>query len=232
MTPAALAIVDDLRPVEPDETVQLVLDETAFGASTLRSLIRAGAEVTPVGLDLTRVEKDLSFRQYEQLGFYLGLMNRSCMWWIGDWLIYGEGRYADRFEQALAITGLAESTLLNRMSVCRQIAIPERRVGLSFSLHAELTALSPRDRRYWLDRADRNNWTRQQLRAAMEEKAKRDVDDTGTQTRVPGTGEVDEKRVVEAAQRIVAEKRDYGTDWLVSREAMAVLEGALGVEEE
>lgn len=232
MTPAALAIVDDVRPPETDEEIQLVLDETAFGASTLRSLIRAGAEVTPVGLDLSKIEKDLPFRQYEQLGFYLGLMNRSCMWWIGDWLIYGEGRYADRFEQALAVTGLAEQTLLNRMSVCRQIAISERRVGLSFSVHAELTALSPRDRRYWLDRAERNGWTRQQLRDAMEAKAKQGTDDTGTQTTVPGTGVADPKRVVEAAQRIVSEKRDYGADWLVPREAMAVLEAALGVEEE
>lgn len=223
-------LVDDVRKPAPDEEVQLVLDETAFGASTLRSLIRAGAEVTPVGLDLTRVEKDLSFRQYEQLGFYLGLMNRACMWWIGDWLIYGEGKYADRFEQALATTGLAEQTLLNRMSVCRSIPIGERRIGLSFGVHAELSALSTRDRRYWLDRAERNGWTRAQLRDEMKAKAKGSVDDTGHQTVVPGVP--DPPRVIEAAQRIVSEKRDYGSDWLVTREAMAVLEAALGAEEE
>jgi len=224
-------MVDDVRPVEPDEEVQLVLDETAFGASTLRSLIRAGAEITPVGLDLTRVEKDLTYRQFEQLGFYLGLMNRSCMWWIGDWLIYGEGKYAERFEQALAVTGLAEQTLLNRMSVCRAWPISERRIGASFSIHDTLSSLSARDRRYWLDRVERNGWTRAQLRDAMAERAKKQVGDTGTQTQVPGT-EPDPPRVIEAAQRIVSEKRDYGSDWLVSREAMAVLEAALGFEEE
>ena len=223
------ALIDDVRKAEPDEEVQLVLDETAFGASTLRSLIRAGAVITPVGLDLTTVEKDLPFRQYEQLGFYLGLMNRSCMWWIGDWLIYGEGTYADRFEQALQVTGLAEQTLLNRMSVCRAITIGERRVGLSFSVHAELQGMSPRDRRYWLDRAERNGWNRQQLRDAMKEKSGQA--DEGTQMTVPGSGP-DTKRVVEAAQRIVSEKQDYGADWLVPREAMAVLEAALGAEEE
>ena len=220
----AVAVVDDLRPdVEPE---QLQLDEKALGLfSPLRAIAREGG-LTAVSLDLS-AGGDLDFSAYEKLGTYLGIMNRSCMWWVGDWLVYGEGRYGDSFAQAAASTGLAEQTLLNRMYVCRNVRPEVRRVGLAFSVHAEVAACkTAREQRRWLDKAERHGWNRQQLRDAM--KAKRteaaplDLDDD------PGEGPIDTKRVIEVCERILAERKDYGDAWLVPKEPMAILAAALG----
>lgn len=224
----AVALVDDLRPPAEGEDQQLVLDPKAFPFQPLRALAAEGA-LTAVGLDLDS-GPELSYDRYAQLGTYLGIMNRACMWWIGDWLIYGEGRFGDRFEQTLAVTGLAEQTLINRMSVCRSIPAAERRVSVSFSMHADLQGLTARDRRYWLDRAEKNGWTRAQLRDAMKAKQEKDHAGAGEQTALPA-GHVDKQAVVEAAQRVVSARQDYGADWLVPREAMAQLVAALGEEE-
>jgi hypothetical protein len=221
----AVAVLDDVRT---EAAEQLVLDEKAFSLfAPLKAIAQEGG-LTAVSLDLS-AGGDLDLGTYEKLGAYLGLMNRSCMWWVGDWLVYGEGRFGDSFAQAAASTGLAEQTLLNRMYVCRNVAPEIRRVALGFSVHAEVASCSTaREQRKWLDRAERGNWNRQQLREAMKATRKDtspvDLDDD------PGEGVVDTQRVVEAAKRILSEKEDYGDRWLVSKEAIAVLAAALGEE--
>lgn len=222
----AVAVVDDVRPdAEPE---QLQLDEKALGLfSPLRAIAREGG-LTATSLDLT-AGGDLDLSNYEKLGVYLGVMNRSCMWWIGDWLVYGEGRYGDSFSQAATSTGLAEQTLLNRMYVCRNVKPENRRVGLSFGVHAEVASCkTAREQKKWLDRAERFGWNRQQLREAMRSKRKDtaplDLDDDA------GDGPLDPKRVIEAAELILSEAKDYGADWLVPKESMAVLAAALGKE--
>lgn len=219
------AIIDDLLP-DAVANQQLVLDEQAFPFAPLKELAREGA-LTAVGLDLSAGD-EWTFDAYAALGTYLGIMNRSCMWWIGDWLLYGEGRYDERFAQAAANTGLAEQTLQNRMYVCRNVPVSMRRVGLAFSVHAEVASLkTAREQKYWLDRAAKAGWNRQQLRDAMAAKRKETKPpiDLGDHERV------DVKLVVEAAQAVVSARKEYGADFLVPREAMARLIGALGEEE-
>lgn len=220
------AIIDDLIPEARDE--QLVLDERAFPFAPLKELAREGA-LTAVGLDLSQGE-EWEFGPYEQLGNYLGIMNRSCMWWVGDWLLYGEGKFGEKFAQAASATKLAEQTLANRMYVCRNVPMKMRKVGLSFSVHAEVAGLkTAKEQRYWLDRAEKSGWNRQQLREAMAAKRREiapPIDLGGDQ------GHVDVKLVVEAAQAVVSAKQDAGAEWLVPREPMARLISALGFEEE
>lgn len=219
-----VALIDDLLP-EAAKGTPLVLDASAFPFEPLKVLAEEGA-LTAVGLDLTQ-GPEWSFDEYEQLGNYLGIMNRSCMWWIGDWLLYGEGRFAERFAQAAASTRLAEQTLQNRMYVCRNVPMQMRRVSLSFSVHTEVAGLkTAKEQRYWLDRAEKAGWNREQLRDAMKASRK----DTAPTLPEAG-GHVDLALVVEAAQALVSARKDYGSDWLVPREAMARLIGALGEEE-
>ncbi len=226
MSPA-VAVIDDLRPdAEPE---QLQLDERALGLfSPLRAIAREGG-LTATSLDLT-AGGDLDFNTYEKLGVYLGVMNRSCMWWIGDWLVYGEGRFGDSFAQAAAATGLAEQTLLNRMSVCRNVKPEVRRVGLAFSVHAEVASCkTAREQRRWLDKAERFGWNRQQLRDAMKatrkDTAPLDLDEDGE------VGEIDTKIVIELCERMLSERQDYGNAWLVPKETMARLAAALGKDD-
>ena len=151
--------------VLPQADGQLVLDQRAFPFTPLRAFAKEGA-LTVTSLDLS-VGEDISFATYERLGTYLGLMNRASVWWIGDWLLYGEGRYEDRWPQALAATGLTEETLRMRMAVCEAVP-PERRfAGLGFSLHHAVHRLPPGEQLRWLRKAEKQGWGLGALKAAM-----------------------------------------------------------------
>lgn len=205
----------------------LVVDAPEFKA--IRTLAAGGViDATQLTLDLDADGKPLPFDKYTTLGGYLGQVNRSCSWWIGDWLLYGEKYHGEEWAQALEVTGLAEHTLLNRMSICRAIPPNRRRVELPFSTHAEVAAMNGRQQTAWLEKAVKNGWTRAELRQAIKDaKAKQ----TTIDDEVPPAGDADPQRVVEAALRVVNEKQDYGADYLVPREPMAVLMGALGLED-
>jgi hypothetical protein len=148
-------VPDDLN-TEVDHQ-QVVLNGGAF--RHIRALADAGA-VTPTAFVL---EELITYDRYEALCAYMGQMNRSCSWWIGDLLLYGEGAYGERYAQAANATGLAEQTLMNRAWVCSSIP-PERRLpGVPFSVHAAVASRKPSEQKKWLRLAQQNGWTRAQL---------------------------------------------------------------------
>lgn len=119
---------------------------------------------TSVGL----VFKDTpTFEQWEQiLHFQLGLRDRSN-WWIGDALNYGEAKYGEKYAQAIEITGNELSTLTNNAYVCRAFEISRRRENLSFGHHAAAAGLPPQEADRILLQAERERWTRQDVRDAV-----------------------------------------------------------------
>lgn len=190
---------------------------------TLMKRLEDAGVVTSTSLDLS--DANITYDQYEALGAYFGSMNRSCSWWIGDWLLFGEGTFGERWAQAATHTGLAEQTLSNRMTVCRHVPPSRRRASLPFAVHAEVAPLTAREQKLWLDRAERHQWTRAELRKEM--KATR-VDTKP----VPPAGEpLPPEQVLEAARQVIGSAQEYGADWLVPREAMARLAAAVGEDE-
>lgn len=216
---AVPALVDDLNAEHVSE--QLVMFEDTLA---LVDVLRDGGAITPTSLDLT-VAGDLSYERYEALGAYLGQINRSCAWWIGDWMLYGEGAYGDKFAQAVAETGLAEQTLLNRIYVCKHVPPKRRRVGVSFSVHAEVAPLPAKEQTYWLNKAEKGGWTRAQLRDAMKAK-RRDEKPTIDPDAEPGSL----REVAEAILRDATPNID-GKTHCIPNEDIARLKAALGVEE-
>lgn len=218
----AVAVVDDGFRQDANHE-QLVLDAGSLGV--IQTLADAG-KITPVSMDLLMENGELDYDRYETLGLYLGVINRACQWWIGDWLIFGEQAYdSDRYAQAAAQTGLAEQTLLNRATVCRRIPPSRRLAGVPFGVHAEVASLSAREQTRWLKQAQRNNWTRADLRKHM--KATRT-----DQPPLPLDGEpLSPEHVLEAAKAVLSARTDYGDQWLVPKEPMARLAAAVGEEE-
>lgn len=92
---------------------------------------------------------------------------RHWQWWIGDWLVEGESVYGSKYEAALHVTGLAYGSLRNLKWVAEQVDVSRRRDTLSYSHHVEVAALEPKEQRVWLDRAERDNLTRDALREAI-----------------------------------------------------------------
>jgi hypothetical protein len=121
---------------------------------------------TPVGLAFPR---DVTFESWEQAGQRISRIASSSAWYLGDWLVFGQDRYTDRYRRAVEAVGLDYQTLRNYAWIARKFAPSRRRPGLPFQHHAEVAALPPADQDRWLDLAERDGWSRTALRRALRE---------------------------------------------------------------
>lgn len=122
---------------------------------------RAKIIVTRVGL---RFPAAVSFDEWEQAGAKIARVADSSMWCLGDWLVYGQEEYSDRYQRAINAIGLDYQTLRNYAWIARKFDPIRRRPGLSFQHHAEVAALPEEQQDEWLDLAEQNSWSRNQLR--------------------------------------------------------------------
>ena len=121
---------------------------------------------TPVGLAFPR---DVTFESWEQAGQRISRIASSSAWYLGDWLVYGQDKYTGRYRRAVEAVGLDYQTLRNYAWISRKFEPSRRRSGLPFQHHAEVAALPPAEQDQWLDRAEREGWSRTALRRALRE---------------------------------------------------------------
>ena len=119
---------------------------------------------TRVGL---RIPDRLAFEAWQAAGAQIARVVDSSAWCLGDWLVYGERRFIDRYRDAVAAVGLEYQTLRNYAWVTRRFELSRRRQCLTFQHHAEVASLSSQEQDEWLDRAERGGWSRNQLRKAV-----------------------------------------------------------------
>ncbi len=105
-----------------------------------------------------------TYEAWQRVGKHLFLVTDSSAWWLGDWLIYGERTFPDRYKQAIAETSLEYQTLRNYAWVSRKFSLSRRRDKLSFQHHAEVAGLPECEQDAWLSEAERHQWSRNQLR--------------------------------------------------------------------
>jgi hypothetical protein len=143
-------------------------ESAAEDSSSLRSLfdLAEGPEVH-VRQNKLSIPAEMSFDSWRELGSKIFLIASCSAWWIGDWLVYGEQAYSDRYEQALTDISLGYQTLRNYAWVVRKFPVSRRRDNLSFGHHAEVAALPSNEQDTWLARAEGSNWSRNQLRREL-----------------------------------------------------------------
>jgi hypothetical protein len=110
---------------------------------------------------------DMSFDSWRKLGSNFILIANCSAWWIGDWLVYGEQAYGDRYQHAINDTSLGYQTLRNYAWVAKKFPPSRRRDTLSFGHHAEVSALPDDEQDAWLAWAEELNWSRNQLRQRL-----------------------------------------------------------------
>ena len=110
---------------------------------------------------------DLTFEAWQQAGLRVAGIANSSAWYLGDWLVYGQERYRDRYRKAVDFAGLDHQTLRNYAWVARKVEYSRRRKSLSFQHHAEVAPLPPAEQSRWLGLAEQNNWSRNELRQAV-----------------------------------------------------------------
>ncbi|GAA0821364.1 LmbU family transcriptional regulator [Streptosporangium amethystogenes subsp. fukuiense] len=124
----------------------------------------ASAKPRRTGLQLP---VSLPFDTWRRIGHQISLIADSSAWWLGDWLVYGENEYTDRYKRAVEESSLDIQTLRNYAWVARRFPVSRRRDRLSLQHHAEVAALPEHEQTLWLDRAERFNWSRNRLRSQI-----------------------------------------------------------------
>jgi N6-adenosine-specific RNA methylase IME4 len=92
------------------------------------------------------IPEDLPEGDWVRHGAFLGTLDRSVSWWLGDWWAHGEHKYGDR--KALVEhddwPGPEYRTCHNAGGVCRAFTSDRRRSLLTFTHHAEVASLAAR----------------------------------------------------------------------------------------
>jgi hypothetical protein len=99
------------------------------------------------------IPPDLSFDEWAEMGSTLVTIAQAAMWWVGDWLRYGEFTYGDKYLQAVEATGYAASTLKNAQWVADRFPPEERDERLTHSHYVKAAGLEKSVRTDLLRRA-------------------------------------------------------------------------------
>lgn len=177
---------------------------------------------TACGLQLSA---DIDFDAWAALGARMAPMTSACAWCLGDWLVFGERAYGQRYKTALEATSLDYQTLRNYAWVARTFPLSRRRDRLSFQHHAEVAALPEPQQELWLMRAERSRWSRNELRRqlrAMRGLERRLDGHEAVVLRVPVTSDREQRW-----RRAAAARDERLADWL-SRAADAAADSVLG----
>jgi hypothetical protein len=141
----------------------MMVDHVSAAESRKNGHLAIDSAASPKRTGLSFPER-MPFAAWERIGRQLSVISDASAWWLGDWLIYGERRYADRYKQAIAETSLDYQTLRNYAWVARKFPMSRRRDRLSLQHHAEVAALPEAEQTVWLDRAVQFRWSRNELR--------------------------------------------------------------------
>jgi N6-adenosine-specific RNA methylase IME4 len=115
------------------------------------------------GLDVDGVP---TFREHESVGEFIRRAHKASGWWLADWLNYGESRsdFKQKLEAVLDAGIVKEKTAQNLKYIGKAIPRARRRENVDFSLHAEVAGLEPDEQDEWLEKAETEGYTRQELR--------------------------------------------------------------------
>ncbi|MFJ3090085.1 LmbU family transcriptional regulator [Streptomyces sp. NPDC086838] len=120
----------------------------------------------PTAMERTRLRlpEDLALEAWCRIGDQILAVSDSSAWWIGDWLVFGQRKYRDRYQRAMKETLLDYQTLRNYAWVARKFVPQRRREDLTFQHHMEVASLPEEQQDHWLDFAVRLKWSKTELR--------------------------------------------------------------------
>ena len=109
-----------------------------------RDLNLPGAVLTATGI---KFQDGVTFDEWESIGLNLERAEHAVQWWIGDWLLYGEGRpdWGDKYEQAISMFNRSYQTLANYKNVAKRVDFSRRRENLSWTHHEAVASLPPEE---------------------------------------------------------------------------------------
>lgn len=155
----------------------------------------------------------LPLEEWQRLGTKIFAFWDSSSWWLGDWLVYGQTNYPDRYQVAVSETGLSYQTLRNYAWIARQFKVHRRRPSLSFQHHAEVASIPQEEQDRWLSRAEKFGWSRNELRRRIKASQKPAEQNHPEETNI----QVKVDTQLKTRWKAAAEKQDKDLDtWMIT----------------
>lgn len=110
-----------------------------------------------------------TFEQWLEVGQFIRKAKGAVHFWIGDWIRYGEGKWGERYKQAIEETGFDYGTLRNDKWVASQIPAERRKSELSFDHHYAVANLDEEEQTELLDKAAEEKIPTKQFRKVVEQ---------------------------------------------------------------
>jgi hypothetical protein len=126
-----------------------------------REMLALPGRVTATALELPA---GLSFGEWTDVGRTLQAIERSVLWWIGDWLRYGEAAWGEQYAQGIDESPYSYQSLRDAAWVSGKFQLSRRRDNCSWSHHKEVAALDPVIADRLLDLTVEHSWSTRQLR--------------------------------------------------------------------
>jgi hypothetical protein len=114
-----------------------------------------------------RIEDGLSFAEWMSIGRRLLTLHSASAWWIGDWLVYGEWRYGEKYRAVTEQLEVNYHRLRDYAYVAGRVGRGVRRKDLTFSHHRVVAKLEPAEQIRWLAFAAEQKLTQRQFAAAV-----------------------------------------------------------------
>jgi N6-adenosine-specific RNA methylase IME4 len=107
-----------------------------------------------------------SAEQFQHVLAFATAAHQASPYWIGDLMAYAESRqdWAEKRDQVVAVTGLAEKTIANLTYVSTHVEAHEREIAPSMGHAAEVAALPRPQQTKYLHKAKDEGWTTRELR--------------------------------------------------------------------
>lgn len=122
-----------------------------------------------------QLPENLNLGEWLAIGETLQRMERSVMWWLGDWWRYGERKYGEMASQASRdavkdITGYTYNTVRRAADVAGAFESARRRADVPFTYHQEVAALPVSEAESLLDEVEQTGLKRADLRDKVKER--------------------------------------------------------------
>lgn len=153
------------------------------------------------------IREGISRDDWRDIGGRLGRMNGAMLWFVGDWLAYGERKWGEMYDEAEKLTGYAYGTLSTAARMSSRFQFRLRRRNLTYSHHTVVISLSDDEAVRLLEIAERDHLSFREFRALVAQErslpAVAEVDGDELQTSMINGGL---KRLIRADAREVIEK--------------------------
>ena len=124
---------------------------TSSDTNMKNEIVKAGDGTICLSRLGVQFEGDVPEESVDSLLRDLGSVTRGCMFVIGDAINYAEGKWGDKYEHWIAVSGLEYGTLRNAASVARKVHLSLRSDNLTYDHHKMVAPLHPDEQKHWLD---------------------------------------------------------------------------------